>query len=50
MKLDRIDVCPYCKTNVSKKSCICGMLQVLNGECLVGEAVILVNSKKEMED
>jgi hypothetical protein len=30
-----LEECPYCKTTANNQKCACGMLQILNGECLI---------------
>lgn len=38
------DYCPYCNEMISEKECNCGMYQVLNGKCIIGECVTIVHS------
>ena len=34
--------CSYCGRHLSEKECVCGMLEIVNNECYIGEGIVLV--------
>jgi len=41
---DGIEVCSYCGDD--NKDCNCGMTQILHGDCIIGEGVIITRGGK----